>query len=80
MLSPIADGGARTLRSPAATPPRPHLGGQKVPLQLIMAKTRHKSTRTAMPYAKMRVLLNAVLGRLPGCGSIRTPMIRTSTG
>ena len=30
----------------------PHLGGQKVPLQLIMAKTRHKSPRTAMRYVK----------------------------
>ncbi len=26
------------------------LGGQQVPLQLIMAKTRHKSPRTAMRY------------------------------
>jgi integrase len=32
------------LRHSAAT----HLGDQKVPLQLIMAKTRHKSPRTAM--------------------------------
>ena len=29
-----------------------HLGDQKVPLQLIMAKTRHKSSRTAMRYVK----------------------------
>jgi integrase len=29
-----------------------HLGDQKVPLQLIMAKTRHKSPRTAMRYVK----------------------------
>ncbi|MDP1847889.1 MAG: site-specific integrase [Solirubrobacteraceae bacterium] len=34
------------LRHSAAT----HLGNQKVPLQLIMAKTRHKSPRTAMRY------------------------------
>jgi integrase len=34
------------LRHSAAT----HLGDQKVPLQLIMAKTRHKSPRTAMRY------------------------------
>src|ERR1035437_6949070 len=34
------------LRHAAATP----LGDQKVPLQLIMAKTRHKSPRTAMRY------------------------------
>lgn len=27
-------------------------GDQKVPLQLIMAKTRHKSPRTAMRYVK----------------------------
>jgi catechol 2,3-dioxygenase-like lactoylglutathione lyase family enzyme len=36
------------LRHSAAT----HLGDQKVPLQLIMAKTRHKSPRTAMRYVK----------------------------
>jgi len=34
------------LRHSAAT----HLGDQRVPLQLIMAKTRHKSPRTAMRY------------------------------
>lgn len=34
------------LRHSAAT----HLGDQKVPLQLIMVKTRHKSPRTAMRY------------------------------
>jgi integrase len=34
------------LRHSAAT----HLGDQKVPLQLIMAKTRHKSPRSAMRY------------------------------
>jgi hypothetical protein len=33
-----------------ATPQQTHLGDQKVPLQLIMAKTRHKSPRTAMRY------------------------------
>ena len=27
-----------------------HLGDQQVPLQLIMAKTRHESPRTAMRY------------------------------
>ncbi len=36
------------LRHSAAT----HLGDLKVPLQLIMAKTRHKSPRTAMRYVK----------------------------
>lgn len=36
------------LRHSAAT----HLGDQKVPLQLIMAKTRHKSRRTVMRYVK----------------------------
>jgi integrase len=36
------------LRHSAAT----HLGDQKVPLQLIMAKTRHKSSRTVMRYVK----------------------------
>ena len=36
------------LRHSAAT----HLGDQKVPLQLIMAETRHKSPRTAMRYVK----------------------------
>jgi integrase len=36
------------LRHSAAT----HLGEQKVPLQLIMAKTRHKSPRTAMRYVR----------------------------
>ena len=36
------------LRHSAAT----HLGDQKIPLQLIMAKTRHKSPRTAMRYVK----------------------------
>jgi integrase len=36
------------LRHSAAT----HLGDQKVPLQLIMAKTRHKSPRTAMRYIR----------------------------
>ncbi len=34
------------LRHSAAT----HLGDKGVPLQLIMAKTRHKSPRTAMRY------------------------------
>jgi hypothetical protein len=29
-----------------------HLGCQKVPPQLIVAKTRHKSPRTAMRYVK----------------------------
>ena len=29
-----------------------HLGDQKVPLQLITAKTRHKSPRTTMRYVK----------------------------
>jgi hypothetical protein len=29
-----------------------HLGDAKVPLQLIMAKTRHKNPRTAMRYIK----------------------------
>src|SRR5580692_8309351 len=38
----------RQLRHSAAT----HLGDQKVPLQLIMAKTRHKSPRTVMRYVK----------------------------
>jgi hypothetical protein len=37
-----------TSTSSAAT----HLGDQKVPLQLIMAKTRHKSPRTVMRYVK----------------------------
>jgi integrase len=36
------------LRHSAAT----HLGDQKVPLQLTMAKTRHKSARTVMRYVK----------------------------
>lgn len=36
------------LRHSAAT----HLGEQNVPLQLIMAKTRHRSPRTAMRYIK----------------------------
>jgi integrase len=36
------------LRHSAAT----HLGDQKVPLQLIMAKTRHKSPRTVMRYVQ----------------------------
>ncbi|WP_433257532.1 tyrosine-type recombinase/integrase [Streptosporangium sp. CA-135522] len=36
------------LRHSAAT----HLGDAKVPLQLIMAKTRHKNPRTAMRYVK----------------------------
>ena len=36
------------LRHSAAT----HLGEQGIPLQLIMAKTRHKSPRTAMRYVK----------------------------
>ncbi|GAA4976406.1 integrase [Nonomuraea thailandensis] len=36
------------LRHSAAT----HLGEQKVPLQLIMAKTRHKNPRTAMRYTR----------------------------
>jgi integrase len=36
------------LRHSAST----HLGDQKVPLQLIMAKARHKSPRTAMRYVK----------------------------
>ncbi len=36
------------LRHSAAT----HLGDQKVPLQLIMAKTRHRNPRTAMRYVK----------------------------
>lgn len=40
--------GRYQLRHSAAT----HLGDQKVPLQLIMAKTRHKSPRTAMRYVK----------------------------
>jgi len=36
------------LRHSAAT----HLGEQKVPLQLIMAKTRHRNPRTAMRYTR----------------------------
>ena len=36
------------LRHSAAT----LLGDQQVPLELIMAKTRHKSPRTAMRYVK----------------------------
>ena len=68
------------LHYPAATPRPPRPGGQKVLFQLIMAKTRHESPRTAMRCAEMRALLNAVLDRLPGCGSIRMPMIRASTG
>ncbi len=36
------------LRHSAAT----HLGDKKVPLQLIMAKTRHRNPRTAMRYVK----------------------------
>ena len=43
-----AASGGQELRHSAAT----HLGDQKVPLQLIMAKTRHKSPRTAMRYVK----------------------------
>jgi Phage integrase family len=38
------------LRHSAAT----YLGDQKVPLQLIMAKTRHKSPRTVMRYVRPR--------------------------
>ena len=66
MLSPIADGGGKNARLPGSQPPANNLGGQKAPLQLIMAKTRHKSPRTAMHYAEMTVLLNAVLDHLPG--------------
>ena len=44
---PLNTASARTRHS-AAT----HLGDQKVSLQLIMAKTRHKSPRTAMWYVK----------------------------
>ena len=36
----------------SATPAATHLGDEKVPLQLIMAKTRHKSPRTVMRYVK----------------------------
>ncbi|MGI5171537.1 tyrosine-type recombinase/integrase [Spirillospora sp. CA-253888] len=36
------------LRHSAAT----HLGERQVPLQLIMAKTRHKNPRTAMRYTR----------------------------
>jgi integrase len=36
------------LRHSAAT----HLGGAGVPLQLIMAKTRHRNPRTAMRYTR----------------------------
>jgi integrase len=43
-----ATSGGLELRHSAAT----HLGDQKVPLQLIMAKTRLKSPRTAMRYVK----------------------------
>jgi integrase len=43
-----AASGGLELRHSAAT----HLGDQKVPLQLIMAKTRHKSPRTVMRYVK----------------------------
>jgi integrase len=50
---PAATGGSdglelHQLRHSAAT----HLGDQKVPLQLIMAKTRHKSPRTVMRYVR----------------------------
>ncbi|MEU8038601.1 site-specific integrase [Streptosporangium sp. NPDC049078] len=37
------------LRHSAAT----HLGEQKVPLRLIMAKTRHKNPRTAVRYTRL---------------------------
>ena len=40
--------GLHQLRHSAAT----HLGDQEGPLQLIMAKTRHKSPRTARRYVK----------------------------
>ncbi|MGV9778756.1 tyrosine-type recombinase/integrase [Streptosporangium sp. NPDC003464] len=36
------------LRHSAAT----HLGDAEVPLQLVMAKTRHKNPRTAMRYTR----------------------------
>ena len=37
---------------PGGRPAAIRLGDQKVPLQLIMAKTRHKSPRTATRYVK----------------------------
>ena len=37
------------LRHSAAT----HLGEQGIPLQLIMAKTRHRNPRTAMQYVRL---------------------------
>src|ERR1035437_9865717 len=46
VLKDLAGWRLHQLRHSAAT----HLGDQKVPLQLIMAKTRHKSPRTAMRY------------------------------
>jgi integrase len=44
--SPAAGWELHQLRHSAAT----HLGEQGVPLQLIMAKTRHRTPRTAMRY------------------------------
>jgi hypothetical protein len=79
VLSPIADGG-KNAPFPGSHYAATRLGGQKVLFQLIMAKAQHESPRTAMRCAEMRVLLNAVLDCLPGCGSIRMPMIRASTG
>ena len=47
--SPGTRGGElHQLRHSAAT----HLGEQGIPLQLIMAKTRHRNPRTAMRYVR----------------------------
>jgi hypothetical protein len=46
--SPLQRPDSMGCRHSAAT----HPGDQKVPLQLIMAKTRHKSPRTAIRYVK----------------------------
>ena len=48
LLNQYAGWDLHQLRHSAAT----HLGEQKVPLQLIMAKTRHRNPRTAMRYVK----------------------------
>ena len=50
------------LRHSAAT----HLGEQGIPLQLIMAKTRHRNPRTAMRYVRPGAEAVAEITALPG--------------
>ena len=61
------------LRHSAAT----HLGAQGIPLQLIMAKTRHRNPRTAMRYVRLGA---EAVAEIPACSNLHADEAERAAG